>query len=319
MMEIPNDTLFVLGAGASVPYGLPTGDGLRRLVTNIGAADAIGATIRAVCNQTDDHGPLNAFQSDLAASEGTIDEFVKDRNQFSDIAKASIAAQLMTMEDDAQLLPARGGRISKRDWLAVLLNAIFADGRDRLNRLAFITFNFDDVLERRLYFALRARYGLEAGTAAELVRNMLILHLAGTLRELSTDYFTRQQPHSPRSTESFETAVRTAMNRIQFVHEPRAQDEIDVARFLVLGAKLIVILGFGFNPTNLAALQLDSADAATPIVASGFAMTPAEARGIEMRLERRIRVFEGADAVSLLRSLPNLHGMNDHRPNGTWE
>src|SRR6267378_303056 len=75
---IEKRTVLILGAGASMPYGFPSGSGLRRHI-------------------------IEYLDELLSADTTSIDVFLERRTEFVEIGKAAIAATLIPLESTRNL------------------------------------------------------------------------------------------------------------------------------------------------------------------------------------------------------------------------
>lgn len=316
-MKFPRKTIFVLGAGASVPYELPTGPGLKAQVIKNGlqspslpevaaAIEASGAT----------HEGIREVLKDMGRSDSvSIDDWARDNVGVDVITKSLIASSLLHMENDKSVCPVQGLPNTCRDWLGPLLNHLISAGL--LNEVAFVTFNFDRVLERRVLSAMQGRYRIaHAATAWERLGNLTVVHVSGILGEpeWAGGDSTLTVPFSSGITVDH---VRRAAGMIHYVHEARSAADLATAESLISQSPLVVFLGFGFHRTNVDHLKIKRRPDAR-FIASAFNLTAAEAREIELDFPTRIRLYERCDALDLLRRAPNLHGELDAQPAGDW-
>src|SRR4051794_6006231 len=106
---IATRTVFVLGAGASMPYAFPSGAQLRReLVEEFGSRliTSAGGSLVKLSGFSGDQvrGFAHAFSRSNMAS---IDAFLAKRQEFADVGKAAIALILSRKEVDANLFSDR--------------------------------------------------------------------------------------------------------------------------------------------------------------------------------------------------------------------
>ena len=200
MIGVP--TTFVIGAGASKPYGLPLGWELHKNATDLKpdhpAYHLLASRISA--------NKLNRFLADLRAHPATsIDAFLRtrqDRPDVMDIGKSMIASLmgLSIMEKE------KTGR-AKEDWLGYVIQRMlerastwndFCEG----NHVKFVTFNFDSLIEQRLTRALTAVW------SEATLDPVPVIHVHGQLPDVP-DSFTRPSKGLPRRP----TVDRMAQNR----------------------------------------------------------------------------------------------------------
>ena len=157
---ITRPTTLILGAGASQPFGFPTGSELR--------ARILGLTR---LNDTDSKNLLSIFgfnqdqvmffcDSFRKSGKASIDSFLEHRQEFSRIGKYAIAVALISNEDENKLFDVRN-----LNWYQYLYSKITTDffPTDFLdltrNRLSILTFNYDRSIEHYFLHALSNSYG----------------------------------------------------------------------------------------------------------------------------------------------------------------
>lgn len=209
MIEIP--TVLVLGAGASAPFGFPSGQTLADLIVYYfslahkgyvvpGTTKWLNVTMTQrmwpMLTGTFPEEDIKDFMEHLNG-EDSIDAFLEHQDEaFVNIGKATIAAALLPFEGDKDLdwrfmerrLTSFVGRENhgpKNNWYQLLwraLNARFGDF-DK-NAIKIITFNYDRSLEHYLYTRLRRRYPKrkDEDYAAKMPQ---IEHIHGSLGPLS--------------------------------------------------------------------------------------------------------------------------------------
>lgn len=255
MITIP--TTLVLGAGASKPYGFPTGRELRAELCSPGMLKGLEKKfskedVRAFCD---------AFQKSQMPS---IDAFLGRRGNdrvgyvgsptFSELGKAAIAYLLIQREAADQLFHERDDH-----WYQYLWSRI-SDSLDSFpsNRLRIITFNYDRSLEAYLLTALQHAFGVPEHQAASLLRHIPILHVygqLGTLPELS--WTTQQETRRYEGDNVTPLAIAVAANGIRVIDEHRDDDEVFAQAYEYLStSQRICFIGFGFDETNVRRLQL---------------------------------------------------------------
>jgi hypothetical protein len=213
MIETP--TVFVLGAGASVDFQFPVGkDLLQAVVDSLRATTQVRDNVLASGFSTKD---VDDFADALRFSaEWSIDAFLEKRPAFMNVGKATMAAVLILKESTEQLFNPPSGF----NWMQYLVGKMqgptFEDFAH--NRVTFVTFNFDRVLEHYLCTVLKNAWGKAEDEVGALLRKIPIIHLHGQLGFLPWQ--------SDRATQirSFEAVldpekIRIAAEGIKVVHE----------------------------------------------------------------------------------------------------
>jgi len=291
MITVP--TTLVLGAGASKPYGFPSGHELRQFL----------------CNQTALNGmyPFGFDQRDLEVFSTTflksgmssIDAFLARRGEhkigsltnatYADIGKAAIAYCLIQRER-ADLL-----HMASDDHWYQYLWSFMSDSLDSFgeNKLRIITFNYDRSLEYYLLTALQYSFGISVQEAALHLQKIPILHVygqLGVLPDLPINGETRQ--YHPDVSDS--VYIKVAARGIRVIDESRDDDEVfEKAYSYLTEAERICFLGFGFDPTNVRRLRINQLmqdfrmreeDNEPRIFATTFGLEAAERQKIMNRL-----------------------------------
>jgi hypothetical protein len=241
-------TVFVLGAGASIPYGFPSGADLeRQIVENLADPDGPWATqLREMFNTT----TLSTFQAALRWSQaGSVDAFLELNTGFLEVGKACIARALVPCEADHVLFDDRRGA-----WYDTLWRRLRGAKLDELTRsnATFVTFNYDRSLEYYLYRVITNLYGVDGRTARAILDTIPIFHVHGCLGKLLHD---DEEGEGRRFTPDVTVdSLRAAMG-IRIVHETAQEDAVfDAARNALSTAEHVCLLGFGFHALNVARL-----------------------------------------------------------------
>ncbi|MFZ3018680.1 MAG: hypothetical protein WA056_09520 [Gallionella sp.] len=287
MITVP--TTLVLGAGASKPYGFPSGHELRQLLCS---PAALNGMYQCGFDQRD----LEAFSSAfLKSGMPSIDAFLARRGKhkvgsltdatYADIGKAAIAYRLIQCErpESIHVLP-------DDHWYQYLWSFI-SDSLDSFgeNKLHIITFNYDRSLEYYLLTSLQHSFGITAQEAAEYLQKIPILHVYGqlaTLPELPLQGYETRRYHPDVSIPAY---IEVAARGIRVIDESRDDDEVfEKAYSYLRDAERICFLGFGFDPTNVRRLRIDElvqharlkADLRTRVFATTLGLEAAERESI---------------------------------------
>jgi hypothetical protein len=235
---IHKPTLFIVGAGGSCPYGFPTGGQLKeRICREVQTNGEVGRLLADAGHSAEARAEFSMqFEASHLAS---IDSFIARRPEYREIAEHAIAAVLLPLEYN---IPKWG---VKGDWYGYVWNLLVADaqkpGDIRKNDLRVITFNYDRSLEMFLWEAVKSSFGVSADEAFQLVGNLDIHHMYGTLGDYQGDRFLYPRLDAD--------AVRGAGRSIKTV--PLLRGELDEkARAIVHERRNSFFLGFGFDPMN---------------------------------------------------------------------
>lgn len=302
---IISPTIFVLGAGASMPYGFPSGETLKDWICQ---AEADEDWIAKVISQNleIDREEIRNFARALRRSHiNSIDAFLFRRPEFNAIGKFAIAAHLCRLEIPEALDAAEG----QKHWYRLLWNRMVADtsseGDLLRNQVRFVSFNYDRSLEQFLFNAAKHAYRLSDEGADRVMRKFGIIHVYGQVGLFS--YVGDQGDSRVYSKELSTNTLRIAAAGIRLIPGERDENrQFKLARNWFDWAEKICFLGFGFDAINCDNLGLfDVLNAKSEkrkpmprIFASTFHFTDAEVE------QARIRACGAHDWVT--RSLDNV-------------
>ncbi len=267
---IDKRTVFVLGAGASCPYGFPTARELRdeiienfehryerffgrdsnneiRVCTGFPSISAAGTFIR----RFDDSGTES------------IDLFLSRHPESVLIGKLAILFSILGTEEGSCF----GRRVQRpeHDWYFYLYNRLTRElvgenGHRRFgeNSISFVTFNYDRSFEHFLFSSLLNSFeGAEQEAVREQVEAVPVVHVYGRIAPLPWQDGVKPAvlKYGVRLSRRNEDLLGMVDN-LHVVHEQRQNPEIQRAREEISKAKQIFFLGFGYASENLEALGL---------------------------------------------------------------
>ncbi|MFZ5800689.1 MAG: hypothetical protein ACOY3D_04865 [Candidatus Omnitrophota bacterium] len=297
---IKTKTLFILGAGASQPFGYPTGIELRELIRLQSRKGPVIHALKLADAAVDwDDKRVDKFITEFSkSSDLSIDSFLEQRKEFMDIGKMTIASYLLPYEVDERL------RESKDNWYMYLYNRLKSSFEEfDKNKISFITFNYDRSLEQFLFEALKSRFKRNPQECAAKLKNIPIIHLYGQL-DLLPWQDGEGSPYSQR--EKNILRIRNACDNIKLITEEREvkeSKEFQDAYRLIEDAERIYILGFGFDETNLERLNISLMKDKT-ITATAYGLERSKRRWIEQYFKTRINTnifLLDFDTLSLLK------------------
>jgi hypothetical protein len=252
MPVISRPTVFVLGAGASLPFGLPSTSELKTEIQN---NLRVGNQVGQLAEATQMSARLlaeNARQlaSELEASQlGSVDQFLESNRrgeQYLLLARPAIAQVLLPRESPAQIH-------AGPDWLGDLyLRLIELGGIESLgqHRISFITFNYDRSLEFYLFSSVKGATGWKDSEVAGLLQDIEILHMYGSLGPLpwqaGTDRAISYGVDQPDG-----LTIRLAMRGLRLIGDTEDPGQFDRAKELIRNAEQVFFMGFGFGEANL--------------------------------------------------------------------
>lgn len=319
---IKEPTVFILGAGASRPYGFPSGKELRKEICfNFPNQYKIWLA-RNGLDTSSDPGPYQRARefSDtfFKSSDPSIDVWLTKNRKFLRIGKTAIIFRILQAENLSGFR--EKSDIPEQDWYLYLWHRMtntFVEKDDYKqfaeNEINFITFNYDRSLEHFLFESLKnAFYGIgTAGSEKELSKQKFI-HVYGKLAPLEW----QDSPVNIRYGEEPNQIVPgNFIENLQIIQEAKGNPELEEARLLIQKAKRIFFLGFGYGEENLNLLsipELLSDHQEIYGTALGFTAREIEkvqraflegirAKGITGTTRRDIRI-ENSDCLTLLRT-----------------
>ena len=314
---ISTPTTFVIGAGAGVPYGYPTGAELTRIVMgDVRAFDWQGAPVderivrakaaaagrlegavkEARYVETNRQLPvLEALRRALRyATPLSIDALLMQRQEFVEVGKQAIAAALLPFEvnKDWSLFPYSG------DWIGHLVRAMYGDGEGAPEEaVRIVTFNYDRLLEHRLTLALSALRGVSVVEAWEAVQKIPMIHVYGSLGEYVPEpVYGKVDWGGSASAAVNAERVNLAAQSIRLIHERGGDDaltpEVETARGFISDSQRVWFLGFGYDATNVERLAVRS-DNGFSVIGTAYGMTEAEMIIAKSAVRSSLRVKSG--------------------------
>jgi len=292
---ITKPTVLVLGAGASCPFGFPTGRGLLERIVSQTIRPNEGTLGQLLLRCGFDSNEISSFGQTLNFSQrNSVDEFLEHRSgEYLEIGKAAIAGALSPDETLDGL--------AKGDWYRYLLKHLNSSFEDfDKNRLAIITFNYDRSIEQFLYSALRHSYGQGIPESAAKLKAIPIVHLHGSLGKLA-ELEPNGQRYGPPVTGG---SVQERAKQIKIIHET-ADDEpqFHEAHRWLAQAERVCFLGFGYDATNLRRLLQPKGVLRNKwVVGSAMHLTEAEKDQIKKQVEGDLQLRgRNEDCLSTVR------------------
>ncbi len=275
-------TVLVLGAGASMPFNFPSGAKLLQDIIKLLSTDKMLQHVPAN-NPTD----LRAFQNALSHSgTSSIDAFLEHRPEFIEVGKIAIALSLMPCEKDEALFQ------SSQHWYQFLfqqLNASFNNFGE--NKLGIITYNYDRSLEYYLVTALQNKYGKDFESCLEQFKKIHFIHLHGSLGDPFGGDHTTHKSYSSNCTPK---DIGVGARNIKIIHESIDNEpQFKKAHDLLINAKKICFLGFGYDKTNLNRIspQVKIDWRLTPVYGTAFGLGKAQSDWVKFYFKKNF----GAD------------------------
>lgn len=313
---IAKRTVFVLGAGAHIPYGFPSG---KELITNVvkqlkASQNNPDLSLRILPQRSGvnfldvQQQNINQFIDSLSqAGQASIDTFLNANQHmrgYDVIGKVGIAQAIL--ESEAKFLNAREiDQENSNDWFEYLF-AKMCDGVSNVhhffrdNKVTFITFNYDRLLEFKLFNALRSSFNIPNDDVLSMVNAVPIHHLYGSLGEFD--------PYRFGDMNQWVDAFKS----IKTIHDVSVDQSYYVRAAIeaLSQAEKICLLGFGFHHENIALIELSRMveEAQSNVNVCRFGVTDEEIRRVvlfnQIREKKLKMGDENMDALKTLRNIP---------------
>lgn len=180
---IRKKTVLIVGAGGSIPYGLPSGGELLDSIVGHLTTPSLYSAISRLTGKDQTQTELIRNRLTLSMTD-SVDAFLEKNPEdpfVQDLGKISIAFCLWPKLKSLSALPAK----AEEDWIKLVWNKMHQEARTfedlRTNAVTFITFNFDTVLETKLFNAVVALYPDVNPEEARAYVNSIVIHVHGTL------------------------------------------------------------------------------------------------------------------------------------------
>lgn len=286
---IKKKTVFVLGAGASHPYGFPLG---RELVFEVPKRLRVttkrlsGEFIR-LFQDADDAYDIDGFTQKLIGSNLSVDAYLEHHPEHLKIGKAGIALCLIPHENINGLVRNE----SERKWYEYLFQQMGSNPdefRQSVNSLSVITFNYDRSFEYFIFNSTSDAFGEQF--AVNTLKEFSIIHVYGQLG--SPKFLTKNDQDTSKYRRDYsetlkEDIISACTSEIKIMPE-RMDDsrEFALAQQLISNAHSLCFFGFGYDATNLRRLKLDEYFNGKLIFGTAFGMYADEHRRTRMLFDR---------------------------------
>ena len=292
MIDTP--TLFILGAGASKPYGYLTGAELRADIIEYFANDFSSLSdinsINIPFDALDVREKIGPFVKNFDESSLTsIDKYLAINTDDSYIGKIAITLSILKSERDSCFNEKIDD--SNEDWYQYLYNRMTDDFKKPedhkhffKNQVAFITFNYDRSLEYYLYNSFYHSFSQQRTQIKNNIRDYVpfeIIHVYGTVGTLSlSDWYDNIRDY--RHKFGYFNYLKDKSKGIWVIGEESSGVSIkDQIKKLLLKYKRIFFLGFGYAQENLDAIDLmNNIDHTSKIYGTAKGMTTKEIRDV---------------------------------------
>jgi hypothetical protein len=261
------NTVFILGAGASKPYGYPTAAGLRAYICenfpgmirglSFGRMSTVAAPTADMLRDRMYNEAWGLADKFKRSSTPSIDLFLARNPEHSDIGRNAIVMSILEKEKRSRFHEDMDDDYKSQDWYSHVFRKMTEEltepesfERFKENRVTFVTFNYDRSLDFFLHQSLSSSFGRAAKEAIVAQLNEIpILHVYG-----SVDNLPWQGGGSEYSADYSSLEVERMSKNINIVYESSGNDvRIQDA---IKKANQIFFLGFSYAKENLEVLGI---------------------------------------------------------------
>jgi hypothetical protein len=260
---ITQATVFVLGAGASRPYGFPTGAELRREICFDFAKQYSGWLMKTQPDRDRRrvaYGGARTFCDVFwRSTDSSIDFWLRKNPEFLDVGKLAIMFRILEAEAKGQMR--EKCQNLEHDWCSYLYRRLTSDltAKDDCRRFAenqidFMTFNYDRFLEQLLFESLTDGFcGISRNVICETIAKRAIIHVYGQIGKLEWE----DQEHGvPYGMPLANLRPRDLMKNLYIIHAERENPNLEKVAALLARSHRLFFLGFGYAQENLRMLGI---------------------------------------------------------------
>jgi hypothetical protein len=302
VFKAANSTVFVLGAGASWHYGYPTGETLvKKVIEKARIAEQFFGhslsnihSLRPDClTEGQGHDADWPTQWEKARDECVIlrkgleqvkplviDYYLGWNPDLQNIGRLLIAWVILDCEHHSQNknINRPHGSEAFDDWCRFIIHQLAIHCKNSkdllLNKVSFVTFNYDVSLEHALREGLEHIQMFDGKDVATFLGGNRIIHIYGKIRDVPTKaapvnwHMSNEDPYKLRHPQlnHYQVEMKKLLDivyaaskglRVIDPHDKGFDDtEIMIARTAIAHAKRIFILGYGFDEHNSGRLNL---------------------------------------------------------------
>ena len=282
---IEEETVFILGAGASKPYGYPTGAELReKIITEFRNQYHFNTVVHQQV-ETLREDLINYSESfikrfDLSSTK-SIDLFLSRNPKFIDIGKLAIKLSIYNSELESKF---REDVDRNEDWYSYLFDRLtneFIDPDQYIithNKIKFVTFNYDRSLEHYFYDSMTNSFSeIDKGIIEHEVNKIKIIHMFGTISPLPWQ-------EDGGLIYGKEKVLFANADNLDIIYSKTEEPVIIEAQELIRKVKNIFFLGFGYAKENLEILNFtDILQPGQKIFGTTLGLKPREVKDIKKK------------------------------------
>lgn len=291
-----SSTVFVLGAGASMPYGFPSAFGLLQAVVGACRREPEHEALRDL--GLFDRVRIDAFRDDLSRSGfNSVDYFLECRPDYLELGRALIAMCIARLETDQHYFvrpEGEPGGPAFDDPYRHLLNSLWDPANRTIlsGRVSFVTFNYDRSLEHYLAKAIEVRRRCSYEDALTEVERVPIIHVYGSLGTLKRDSGpgSRYRPFGSDRWRDVDLNMRS-ISQLRLIGDDRgvpanATAADPAAALPIRECRRIIFLGFGYDEANLQRIKPANRPAPVQIFGTTLGLAAKEAGTVHSLLAK---------------------------------
>jgi len=272
--------VFVIGAGASVEFGLPGGADMKKKLAetlnfnkrNDGQLFGDRAVYDLLGNRFGQQAADRQNDAtELAARIGefeSIDEalhWFSGRPNIVSIGKAAIVREILQSERTSGLFNQQNpdiipSKVYAETWLPHFLSMLVSSLRreqslELFRNVSLINFNYDRTIEHYLYSRLRTDFGFEPAEAIDAISTLAMIRPYGSVGPLPWQREGGIGVSFGEYIGDHERLFQLAENVRTYTEQNLAHELRFEIRSAIDSARLVVFLGFGFHQQNMTLLQ----------------------------------------------------------------
>jgi hypothetical protein len=313
---IDKNTVFIIGAGASHPYGFPLGLELRQMAYSY--AEPMFQKFDKEMGENTLYGVVQDakdFSRRFRESgDQSIDWFLKKYPRYSLIGKFLILHHILQAENDSKFLEEMKPENKKQDWYWYLYNEMSKYPKGEINpvlflenKIKFITFNYDRSLENFLFKCYSNGHDFTSfgTTALELFKTICIKHVYGKVAKFDWEREGEELCIGYKGYRQNYHTLNTLKDNIHLIDERSSKKNMELGK-LIMNAERIFFLGFSYADENLEMLEIPKVlNKGQWIFGTAFGMTENEIKKIRAKFSPDVystkMYFEDIDCLGLLR------------------
>jgi hypothetical protein len=258
------NTVFVIGAGANVEIGMPSGKELKNdiaeflnfssiLTNNSSKNRNVYFAMQDIFHTTEKLSNIASKIREAMPVAISIDNFLDAHRLESEIAiagKLAVIASIIAAERQSSLFSLHRVKYDlSNTWYPLFFQKIterceINEFIERLKNISFIIFNYDRCFEYYMIYALESYYKIDKERAFDIMKQMNIIHPYGIIGDLK---------RIPLGKELDYGHLKTLYQNIRTFAEDseKTKEERTAIKHLIDRANRVIFLGFAYHQMNL--------------------------------------------------------------------